>query len=148
MRGSNSPCSIERRFYRAVTVRPVIRCTSWRRVEVSIPHPSQEPTVFKAVRRAVCGTRLTWRYTMELNHCAISDTPSVFEADCLSVDGVYQTGGKQTNRRPLLAEPIAFQTMPNTCPVYFPNLWRRAERTMSNAVASIRLAIGADNLIG
>ena len=31
-------------------------CTTWRVAEVSIPHPFQEPTVFKAVRRAVCGT--------------------------------------------------------------------------------------------
>ena len=62
------------------------------RVERAEPFGS---SVFKTGRLAHAEPLQTWRYTMELNHCAISDTPIVFEAIRLSVDGVYQTGGKQ-----------------------------------------------------
>lgn len=54
VRGFNSPCSKERRFYRPVSV-PRTYNPKWRIVRESSPHPFQEPSFSRRVAEASAG---------------------------------------------------------------------------------------------
>lgn len=73
--GIEPACSKEPRGYGPLPYRYGFPCTTWRVAKVSIPHPLREPAVFKAARRAVCGTTQTWRKRQEFNLQRLSPCP-------------------------------------------------------------------------